>query len=293
MTARHTTSLQTSLPYLTAILLTIYALAARAAPIVIKDITYGEAPRQKLDIYKPVRTKKDPLLPVHVFVHGGAWKMGNKNQHSGMGDFYAARGVILVAVNYRLFPKDPHPAQVEDVAAALRWVHDHIAEHGGDRNRLVLSGHSAGAHLVALVATDEGYLLRHKLHTDMLAAVVPVDTASFDFTKRETGGPVVRAVNRIIHENFGPEEAQLKAASPVYQAPSNSRLPPFYLFVTDERPDAVKQTRDFAEVLNKAGAPASELNIIDGLSHRAMAQSMSQAGSPIAQRLLRLLEQRQ
>lgn len=278
------------LQFITAIFLALCVTSTHASPVILKDIAYGSAPLQKLDIYKPANATKGNLLPVHVFIHGGAWRAGDKDQHRAMGNFYAERGAVLVTINYRLFPKDPHPAQIEDVATAVKWLYDHIGEYGGDRTRLVLSGHSAGAHLAALLAADPQYLTKHHLRTDLLRAVVPVDTASFDFTSRADGGPVVRAVNRTIKRNFGPDDVQLRAASPIYQAPRNGHLPEFYLFVTSQRADAVKQTKDFADVLDRAGAPASEVKIIEGLSHSEMARAISDANSPIAQRILRLLK---
>ena len=91
-----------------------------------------------------------------VYVHGGGWKRGDKSRVGEKVEFFTGRGWVFVSVNYRLLPEGAHPANVNDVARALAWVHDHATDYGGDPDRLFLMGHSAGAHLAALVATSEG-----------------------------------------------------------------------------------------------------------------------------------------
>src|SRR5438270_10644137 len=131
----------------------------------IKDIAYDDAKdadpvRHKLDLYLPKGHKDFPVL---MFVHGGAWTSGNKNLYGPLGQRFAANGIGTAIINYRLSPAVQHPAHAQDVAKAFAWTHKNIGKHGGRADQIFISGHSAGGHLVALLATDESYLKAHKL----------------------------------------------------------------------------------------------------------------------------------
>ncbi len=129
-----------------------------AAVHVQRDIAYGSAARHLLDLFVPA-SAGDRARPVLVFVHGGAYVAGNRRA-SPTSPFYdnvmlwaVRRGMIGVNMTYRLAPSNPWPAGPEDIGAAIRWVHDHIASHGGDPDRVFLLGHSAGAtHVAAYVS---------------------------------------------------------------------------------------------------------------------------------------------
>jgi len=124
-----------------------------------EDIAYGDDERQKLDLFAP-ETGTGRTLPVVIFVHGGGFVGGAKSRpgipfYKNVGYFFARNRVVGVNMTYRLAPKHPWPAGGEDVAAAVRWVHKNIAEYGGDPERIVLFGHSAGAMHVAHYIFDE------------------------------------------------------------------------------------------------------------------------------------------
>lgn len=122
---------------------------------VVRDVSYVpgvDARRARLDVYRPAGTELHGA-PVLVQVHGGAWTLGSKEtQGLLLMNRMARRGWVCVALNYRLAPKHPFPAQVVDVKHALAWVREHVAEYGGDPDYLVLTGGSAGGHLAALAA---------------------------------------------------------------------------------------------------------------------------------------------
>ena len=122
---------------------------------VIRDVPYTRGGvKARLDIYRP-HDDADRLedAPVLVQIHGGAWTIGNKEQQGLLlMNRMASRGWVCVSVNYRLAPKYRWPTQIGDVRNALSWVHDHIAEYGGDPGHIVLTGGSAGGHLAALAA---------------------------------------------------------------------------------------------------------------------------------------------
>ena len=119
----------------------------------IRDVNYTEGgSRARLDIYRP-RGVDLTNAPVLVQVHGGAWTIGDKSQQGLLlMNRMAARGWICVAMNYRLAPKHPFPAQIVDVKKAIAWTREHVAEYGGDPSYLVVTGGSAGGHLAALAA---------------------------------------------------------------------------------------------------------------------------------------------
>lgn len=130
--------------------------------------------RQVLDLYIP---KGRTRFPVVVLVHGGAWTIGDKRLYglySGVGEFLASQGIAAVMPNYRLSPRVKHPEHVRDVAKAIAWTRNHIAEYGGDPEQLFLAGHSAGAHLVSLLALDEQYLEAEALRPSDLRGVIGV-----------------------------------------------------------------------------------------------------------------------
>jgi triacylglycerol lipase len=131
---------------------------------IIRDIKYGADERQALDVFAPDQT--DGSRPVLVFVHGGAFVAGNKKGPPGsfyydnIGVWAVGRGLIGVNITYRLAPKHTWPTGAEDLASALRWVANGIAQFGGDRHRIFLAGHSAGAVHVA------DYLALPRLHVE-------------------------------------------------------------------------------------------------------------------------------
>jgi acetyl esterase/lipase len=122
---------------------------------VARDIPYGAEDRQVLDVY----TRQDvPSKGVVIFVHGGYWDTGSKNDYPFLADSLTDQGFTTVVVNYRLVPIVTFPSYVEDVALAVKWTTENIADYGGNTQNIFLMGHSAGAHIAALVAFDERYL---------------------------------------------------------------------------------------------------------------------------------------
>ncbi len=119
-------------------------------------IRYGPDVRHSLDIYVP-KQRTGPLSVV-VFFYGGSWRGGNRADYLFAADALTSRGYVAIVPDYRLFPDVRFPAFVEDGAKAVRWLLDHVAEFGGDPNRLYLMGHSAGAHIAAMLTLDERYL---------------------------------------------------------------------------------------------------------------------------------------
>lgn len=239
-------------------LLLITALPAGAAEVTkVRDIAYGTDSLQKLDIYTPQRCQQGGC-PVVIWVHGGGWRNGNKNSGGpqNIANVWCPAGAILVAVNYRLSPDVVHPAHVQDVAASINWVKRNIQSYGGNPNMISLLGHSAGAHLVALVATDPQYLKAFGLHpASTLHAIFPIDSASYDLNA-SSKEPLV---GRMIDQAFGKNPRVLASASPIWLVRNNrdEKYPRFVLAAVKARSNAVFQMNKLIEELQRAGGYAT------------------------------------
>jgi len=134
---------------------------------VVKDLSYGDQDWQKLNVYP-----QQEQAPVVVFIHGGGWYKGNKDQYHFVADALVRRGYVVVLPDYIKYPQGRFPTFIEDVALAIAWVKQNIATHGGNPSQVMLVGHSAGAHTGALLATDASYLNGVGLHPQDLLGFV-------------------------------------------------------------------------------------------------------------------------
>ena len=146
---------------------------------ILTGISFGNDDWQKLDIYIPADTKEQ-AKPVIVFFYGGRWESGSKNMYTFIGNKLADDGFVTVIADYRKYPEVKFPTFVEDGAKALAWVDEHIAEYGGNRNKLFVSGHSAGAHIGALLTADEHYLQDEGVNPKSIKAFVGL-SGPYDF----------------------------------------------------------------------------------------------------------------
>ncbi|MCD8388534.1 MAG: alpha/beta hydrolase [Bacteroidales bacterium] len=133
----------------------------------IKSDTYAQS-RCKLDIYYP--TKVDSLCPVVVWFHGGGLTSGEKSFPHRLKN----QQIALVAVNYRLLPTVTIDDCLDDCAEAVAWVFNHIVQYNGSPRKIVLSGHSAGGYITAMIGLDKHWLAKYDIDCDSLAAMAPV-----------------------------------------------------------------------------------------------------------------------
>jgi acetyl esterase/lipase len=190
----------------------------------IEDIAYYQGKdadqiKHKLDLYIPKGGKDFPVL---FFVHGGAWRLGDK-AHLGVyrrfGNRIARHGIGVVVTNYRLSPKVKHPAHIQDVAKAFAWTCKHIKKYGGRTDEIFVSGHSAGGHLAALLATDDSYLKAEGLTLKAIRGVIPISGV---YRLPET--PLLEPV-------FGEDKVVRSQASPISHARADA--PPFLLLCAE------------------------------------------------------------
>ena len=201
---------------------------------------------QILDVYSPSKAKN---LPVVVWIHGGGWQAGDKSEVYLKPKVFNGKGFVFVSINYRLLPKVDMATLTRDVAKSIRWVHDHIAEHGGDPKRLLIMGHSAGAQLAALICTDERYLKEEGLSFAIIKGCVPVDGDTYDIPAmievaetrcRVHGLPLPKFGHRI---KFGNDSAKHKDFSAVTHVAKNKGIPPFLILYVANHPDVTAQAQ--------------------------------------------------
>jgi acetyl esterase/lipase len=254
--------------------------------------------RQTLDVFQPVG-KAAERFPVVLFVHGGTWMFGDKNffgMYRNVGQNLASNGIVTVMINYRLSPGVKHPEHIKDVARAFAWTVRHIDRYGGDPDRLILAGHSAGGHLVALLATDDRYLKDPKLELTpqqrkrirgviCLSGVYRVPppeefrTMAERIARNWVGDPTKSGMAMLLepavkslvetanpfHLVFGTSKDVQVQASPLSHV--HKGLPPFLLLLAErEAPRLYVMAEDFEAALRKAGN-AVEVKEIDGCTH--------------------------
>jgi arylformamidase len=229
-----------------------------------QTIAYGSDPLQQLDLWYPADHTNEQSRPLIVFVHGGGWSKGDKGNATGQlkPPHYTGQGYIFASINYRLIPAATVEQQAADVAMALKALLKDNKKYGIDKSRVVLMGHSAGAHLVALVGTDPQYLRAAGLSYADLAGVIPLDGAAYDIATQLTdAGPRMRQTYTAA---FGTDPVRQKALSPLTHVAAPNA--PMFLFPHVSRPDAVRQNGPLAAALRAMGTPAEVVQVAgDGL----------------------------
>ncbi len=230
------------------------AAVVGAEPKVHRDLPYAEPKneRQMLDVYAPPAGEGHSVV---VWIHGGGWRQGDKRAVQRKPQAFVDKGLVFVSINYRFVPQVTVQEMTGDVARAIRWVHDHAREYGGKPDSIFVMGHSAGAHLAALVCTDERYLKAEGLPLSVLRGCVPVDTAAYDIPQRFAGAEPARAgAGQAV---FGDDEAMHRKLSPITFVAKDKSIPAFLILHVADRPDSKAQSQSFAKALQAGGIAAS------------------------------------
>src|SRR5262245_12684516 len=216
--------------------------------------------RQVLDVYSPKDAKN---LPVVFWIHGGGWQTGDKSDVQVKPQAFMDKGFVFVSTNYRLLPAVDMGTLIRDVAKSVHWVHEHIAEHGGDPKRLLVMGHSAGAQLAAIICTDDRYLKEEGLSLPIVKGCVPVDGDTYDVPAmietaetrwRVHGLPKAKFGHR---ETFGNDPEKHRDYSAVTHVAKGKDIPPFLILHVAGHPDVTAQAQRLGNVLKDAGLPAT------------------------------------
>ena len=215
------------------------------------DVVYAADTGEQLDVYRPVAASGAPVV---VFFYGGRWQDGDRKQYAFVGEALAASGIVAVLPGYREYPAVRFPAFVEDAARAVGWARQHAQALGGDPFRLYVAGHSAGAHIAALLGTDARYLGAQGFAPRDLAGVIAI-AGPHDFL------PITDAD---IAEIFGPPE-RYPDSQPVNFVDGDE--PPFLLLHGSD--DDLVRPRNSVSLANRLQAvhEPCELRIYPGIGH--------------------------
>lgn len=207
----------------------------------------------QLDVYVP--KKPAAPRPVVLFIHGGSWSSGGKDDilYKAIGRRLARQGFVGVVISYRLAPRVLVPAQADDCASALAWTVQHIREYGGDPARIILLGHSAGGGLAALLATGSDTLLaRHGLGARAAHAVLLDDPAGLDMLDYLTRMEYPNDEQYLVP--FSRDPAVWRQASALYHLQAGA--PPYSLYVGGKTyPGITKSAQKFRDRLAALGQP--------------------------------------
>ena len=231
------------------------------------DVAYGDLPRQRLDIYRPADA--DPSSPVIVFFYGGSWKSGERRHYRFVGEALTRKGYTVVIPDYRLHPDVTFPAFMTDAAHAVRWARDNLRGNNGKNRDLYLAGHSAGAHIAALLTVDTRYLNDTGLSTEIICGVIGLagpyafDPNRYRSTRAVFGGLENTDIARPIKQIYG-------------------RTPPFMLIHGDaDTTVRASNTTQFAATLREAGTTVT-MRLLPAIGHSKILLSISEPFDDIA-----------
>lgn len=231
---------------------------AQSAAKVTATLDYGAAARQRVDLYRPAAGGRGQ--PLVLYVHGGGWSKGNHRMVAEKPAWADRMGLWFGSIGYRYLPEAPVETQAADVGAATRKVRADAAKYGYDPDRIILMGHSAGAHLAALVATDPQYA---GTAFAVIKAVIPIDGAGYDVPRQIAAAPFM--ARRIYTPAFGTDLPRQRALSPLTHA-GRGDAPRWLIIHVVNRADARDQSAALAAALRKGGIQA-DVKAIPG-THR-------------------------
>lgn len=239
-----------------------------------QTLAYGTDPQQVLDLWVPEGARSVPLV---IYVHGGGWKRGSKDTAMGnaLPGHLVGQNYAFASINYRLVPQATVEQQASDVAHALAHVLGKARALGIDRSKVVIMGHSAGAHLVALVGTDEQYLRGAGLSFADIDGVLPNDGAAYDVPAQMAQSG--RFMMETYSQAFGSDPVRQKALSPTFHAVAPNV--PRFLLLHVQRKDGVAQANDLAAALRKGGT-AVEIGSFPGDGLKGHAAINRRLGEP-------------
>lgn len=219
---------------------------------VVKDLAYGADRLQKLDVYRGASPKNASLI---VMVHGGAWMVGDKTYSNVVKNkiaYWIPKGYIFISINYRMSRK-PNPLdQLDDMALAMSYIQKNAAAWGGDSKKIILMGHSAGAHLVSLLTADLQFVKRRNVQPWL--ATIALDSAAFN---------VVETMENkhfgFYDKVFGSDKKFWEDNSPFHRLKKG--IPPMYIVCGSRRHDSCPQANAFMKKSQDLGNRVEVLSV--------------------------------
>jgi acetyl esterase/lipase len=240
-------------------------------------IAYGAKWRQRLDVYAP-DARSNTGHPIVVYFYGGSWQAGQRTDSRDIAQALAARGVVTVAPDYRLYPETRFPGFLDDAALAVRWARDHAGDYGGEPHRIFVMGHSAGAHIAAMLATDSRFLQAQGLSKQSLVGMIGL------------AGPYAAIPSEPHMDDIFPP-ADRSRALPIDCITGNE--PPMLLATgTADKVVDPRNSDRFADAL-RAHNDSVEVKRYDGLGHSRIVASFSsaqRADSPVVADVLAFID---
>jgi len=227
---------------------------------VVHDAAYGEAPRQRIDVYAPNGSAM--VRPIIVFIYGGSWSSGSKDDYEFMGAALASQGFVVALPDYRLVPSVRFPTFIQDCAAAVRWVRDHAAEFGGDPNRIVLMGHSAGGYNAMMLGLDTHYLRDAGVDASSVRGVIGL-AGPYDFLPYDVDAT---------RDAFG-EAPDPQLTQPLHFARADA--PPLYLLWGEKDTTVGRRSIDGLERAMHAVSGRVETKLYPNLDHVGLMLALS------------------
>lgn len=239
---------------------TLNALVPEIGYTLVNDIAYGSAPRQQLDVYIPTTDRE--RAPAVIFYYGGSWQSGDKKDYKFVAEALASQGIFVVIPDYRVYPDVVFPGFVEDAAAVVDWSRRELQQYGYQTNDLFVMGHSAGAHMAALLTLDSQYLQAHNLNPGMLNGMIGL-AGPYDFL------PLKDDTLKTI---FGPE-ADRHRTQPINFVDGNN--PPMLLMAGDKDTTVLpSNSQRLAEKVAQKGGPVT-LEMVPGYGHVLLAATLA------------------
>ena len=223
------------------------------------DLAYGRADRQILDVYSP-RCAHGPS-PLVIFFYGGGWQKGNKEDYEFVASSLTQAGYVVIIPDYRLFPDVVFPAFVEDGAAAVAWSLQNAGKYGADPGKVFLMGHSAGAHISALLITDQRYLAEHAIMAGQLKGFIGL-SGPYDFLPIKSG---------YLLDVF--PEANREASQPINFVTAETP-PTLLIHGTDDNLVDTANSENFAKRLSEQGVDVN-LQLYEGVGHAEVAAALA------------------
>lgn len=232
----------------------------------ISNVSYGADAKERFDVYTPLHVNTMTPTPVIFMVHGGAWKVGDKKSQSVVENkvnYWVKKGYIVISTNYKMLPNTPVNEQVNDVAKALGVAQNKSITWGGDKAKFIVMGHSAGAHIIAMIASSTALYAAHAI-TPPIAAVL-LDSAVMDTPTLMSSKHM-----RLYDQAFGSDPNYWQSLSPYHQL-SSARMPLLGICST-KRDDSCPQAEKFLQKASSLGTKT--LLLKENMSHKEINQRL-------------------
>ncbi len=230
----------------------------------VQSFEYEADEQLKLDVYRSANTPADAA--VLVFIYGGSWRSGERSWYRFIGEALAAEGLIVVIPDYRKYPEVQFPAFVDDAAAAIRFSRDHARSWGGDPDRLFIAGHSAGAHIALLLASDPAYLQRQAMQPGELSGAIGI-AGPYDFAPIES-----RSLRAVF-----PDRNHEASTQPIHFVDGDE--PPILLLHGDADKRVWPRNSERLAARLRSVDVAVELVILPGVSHSSIMKALGETGA--------------